>query len=97
MDRFLLLPPHSPWEWGIDCYKILSQGFPGVKSKTRIQDHVLIAYLAASASSDMYIVQFGSVSAFSERSTLAKSYSKWRLPRAQFKRPGFFAHLLANG
>jgi hypothetical protein len=42
--------------WGI-VRKFCPAGFPGVKSKTRIQDHVLTVYLAASASSDMYIVQ----------------------------------------
>ena len=67
MDQFLLLPsppPGNPRDnaetlipgWGI-VIKFCPGGFPGVKSKTRIQDHVLTAYLAASASSDMYIVQ----------------------------------------
>ena len=42
--------------WGI-VRKFCPAGFPWVKSKTRIQDHVLTVYLAASASSDMYIVQ----------------------------------------
>jgi hypothetical protein len=38
--------------------KFCPGGFPGVKSKTRIQDHVLTAYLAASTFSDTYIVQW---------------------------------------